>query len=170
MDPEPVCKHEGLLGEMRATLKAQSEADARIETNLKELVTAIQKDRDTASSHYTELKDNFTKIKEILTEQKKASEDHANSQKEIKSSLDNLTSRVTVIESDVGETKKNLDSITETAKGHEERIQSIERLVIRIAAIATAVVGIIEFASKFDDIKYFIFPELKKGIEQVQEK
>ena len=168
MEEHVVCKHEGMLGEMRATLKAQSEADTRIENNLKELVTSIQKDRETAATNYTELKDNFTKIEEILIEQKKASVEHVNAQKEIKSSLDNLNARVSDIEKDVSATSDKVDNISKTAEGHEERIRKIERLVIKIAAVATALVGIIEVSCKIDDIKYFLFPELKQAIQQQQ--
>lgn len=166
MEEHVVCKHEGMLGEMRATLKAQSEADTRIENNLKELVTAIQNDRETAAGNYNELKNNFTKIEEILIEQKKASLDHTSAQKEMKSSIDKLSARVADIEKDVSDTSNKVDNISKTSAGHEARIKKIERLIIKLAAITTALVGLVEVSSKLDDIKYFFFPELKKAIQQ----
>jgi len=163
-----ICTQQAKIGAIEATLQHQSDADSRIESNLTDLVKAVQANQSATQNEFKSIATNFAKIETILVDQKTTIDDTNKDQKEIKSGLDKLSDRVATIEKDVENNTGDITTLKAASANADERITKIEKWIIRVIAIITALGLLIEFISNVDAVKRFFFPELQtQTIEKV---
>ena len=168
MATETVCKHEADIARLMSDVNHQESQDKRIESNLQSLVAAVQANQTTNRDNFEKLDKNFIKIESILREQSTLLSNGKEEQKNLKSSIGNLSDKVDSIESDVSSMNKEIESVKTTTEQHTERIDKIEKWIVKIVAFAAALITILQGINNFEGIRNLFIVEETKQVETEQ--
>jgi len=166
MAPAHVCHQEGRLSKIEAEIVHQAEQDNSIRSDLKNIVTAVQKNHDSQQSFEVTVAKSFGKLETILSEQSERLKESKQTQDEIKSGLEKLGQRVNDIEHDVKKNSEDIIDVKKTNESYDSRLRKVEKYAIYVMAVIAVLTIIIQAISSFDSIKYKLFPELNNVTKQ----
>ena len=154
------------IATLTARLDAQSDADNRIEKELKELATEVRANHESNNGEFRELSKGFVKLEGLLKSQSdKIDEINNHIDEHIKDSgdkLDKLTVRVDEVEKTVKVNTKDIEELKTDKSNHETRLTSVEKNMIKIAAVVGAVLFLIQLIGSMSSCQ-----EVRSTVRQI---
>lgn len=150
------------IATLTARLDAQSDADNRIEKELKDLATEVRANHESNNGEFRELSKGFVKLEGLLKSQSEKIDNININIQEHNEKLDKLTTRVDEVEKTVKVNTKDIEELKTDKGNHEIRLTSVEKNMIKIAAIVGAVLFLIQLVGSMSSCQ-----EVKSAVRQM---
>ena len=143
-DEVHICDKGERIATLEATVQSQSEADNRIEQELKELASQVRDNHDANNGELKELNKSFGKLEGLINAQSEKIDTLNTNVNASNAKLDKLTTRVSKLEKTVDGHTAEIELLQKGTDDHNHRLTSVEKNVIKISAIVGAVLFLIQ--------------------------
>ena len=166
-----VCDKGERIAKLESTVQSQSDADNRIERELKELASQVRDNHDASNSELKELNKSFGKLEGLINAQSEKIDTLNTNVNASNTKLDKLTSRVSKLEKTVEGHTTEIETLKEDKGDHDRRLTSVEKNVIKISAIIGAILFLIQLIggmTSCQDIKSTVHQILQEEKQAAQ--
>lgn len=159
MAEEHICTQVGEIASIKTTLKDQGVADNRIEENLKQLTQEVKKNQQDNIKEFGKIDKSLTFLKTSAENTAESLKSLCSDVKEYADSLNNLHARVSTVENNVNNNTKDINRLDGDRIKIADKVDKIEKWMITVISVGTALVLIAEILSHISDIKDLFWPE-----------
>ena len=170
-DEVHICDKGERIATLEATVQSQSDADNRIEKELKELASQVRDNHDASNSELKELNKSFGKLEGLINAQSEKIDTMNTNVNASNAKIDKLTNRVSKLEKTVEGHTAEIEILQKGTTDHDHRLTGVEKNIIKISAIIGAVLFLIQLIggmTSCQDIKSTVHQILQEERQEAQ--